>query len=240
MADKFVDEEKVLPEQHFTSDARVAYARGAELSSRVAPMEKLMRDEINAALKQAMLDQDKRRMATLRLINAAIKDRDIAARSGGKDPVSEREILEILTRMIRQRQEFGQSLRGGEPPRPCRGGARGNRDYPALPAAAIRRSRTPLGLCRGGQADRRPRPPRYRQVHAGPQGPLPGPPRLRQGELAGQGHADLRFRGGASRGLRRYACDVTRVASPFRSTLSSAQISGDGDMPAASRRRPTM
>jgi uncharacterized protein len=76
-------------------------------------MEKLMRDEINAALKQAMLDQDKRRIATLRLINAAIKDRDIAARSGGKDPVSEREILEILTRMIRQRQESAKAYEEG-------------------------------------------------------------------------------------------------------------------------------
>jgi uncharacterized protein YqeY len=64
-----------------------------------------MRDEINAALKQAMLDQDKRRISTLRLINAAIKDRDIAARGAGKDPVSREEIVEILTRMIRQRQE---------------------------------------------------------------------------------------------------------------------------------------
>ena len=64
-----------------------------------------MRDEINAALKQAMLDRDKRRISTLRLINAAIKDRDIAARGAGRDPVSREEIAEILTRMIRQRQE---------------------------------------------------------------------------------------------------------------------------------------
>ncbi len=64
-----------------------------------------MRDVINAALKDAMLRQDKRRTSTLRLINAAIKDRDIAARSAGKDRVREDEILEILTRMIRQRQE---------------------------------------------------------------------------------------------------------------------------------------
>jgi uncharacterized protein YqeY len=47
----------------------------------------MMRERINAALKQAMLDQDKRRISTLRLINAAIKDRDIAARSAGRDPV---------------------------------------------------------------------------------------------------------------------------------------------------------
>lgn len=72
-----------------------------------------MRDAINAALKQAMLDQDRRRTSTLRLINAAIKDRDIAARSTGKDPVSEQEILEILTRMIRQRRESAKAYEEG-------------------------------------------------------------------------------------------------------------------------------
>jgi len=72
-----------------------------------------MRDEINAALKQAMRDQDKRRISTLRLINAAIKDRDIAARSCGKDPVSEEEILEIMTRMIRQRQDTAKAYEEG-------------------------------------------------------------------------------------------------------------------------------
>jgi uncharacterized protein YqeY len=64
-----------------------------------------MRDAISAALKDAMLRQDKRRTSTLRLITAAIKDRDIAARSSGKERVSEDEILEILNRMIRQRLE---------------------------------------------------------------------------------------------------------------------------------------
>jgi hypothetical protein len=60
---------------------------------------------MNAALKQAMLAQDKRRMSTLRLINAAIKDRDIAARSAGKDPVSDEGITELLMKMIKQRLE---------------------------------------------------------------------------------------------------------------------------------------
>ena len=72
-----------------------------------------MRDAINAALKQAMLDQDRRRTSTLRLISAAIKDRDIAARSAGKDPVSDQEILEILARMIRQRQESAKAYEEG-------------------------------------------------------------------------------------------------------------------------------
>ena len=64
-----------------------------------------MRDQINAALKQAMLAGDKRRIATLRLINCAIKDREIAARTSGRDPVSEDDITEILAKMIKQRLE---------------------------------------------------------------------------------------------------------------------------------------
>jgi uncharacterized protein YqeY len=64
-----------------------------------------MRERFNAALKEAMLKQDKIRTGTLRLINAAIKDRDIAARTAGKDPVSDDEILEILGKMIKQRLE---------------------------------------------------------------------------------------------------------------------------------------
>ena len=72
-----------------------------------------MREQINAALKQAMLALDKRRVSTLRLINAAIKDRDIAARGAGKDPVSEAEILEILGKMIRQRQDSARAYEEG-------------------------------------------------------------------------------------------------------------------------------
>lgn len=68
-----------------------------------------MREKFNAALKQATLAQDKRRMATLRLINAAIKDRDIAARGSGREGVSDEEILEILAKMIKQRKESAQT-----------------------------------------------------------------------------------------------------------------------------------
>ena len=64
-----------------------------------------MREEINQALKQAMKDHDKRRTGTLRLVNAAIKDRDIAARSKDKAGVSDDEIIEILSRMIKQRRD---------------------------------------------------------------------------------------------------------------------------------------
>ena len=64
-----------------------------------------MRDQINNQLKTAVKAQKKREISTLRLINAAIKDRDIASRSKGKDGVDDQEILEILAKMIKQRQE---------------------------------------------------------------------------------------------------------------------------------------
>lgn len=64
-----------------------------------------MRESLNQALKQATLQQDRRRMNTLRLIIAAIRDRDIAARTAGKERVSDDEVLEILAKMIKQRLE---------------------------------------------------------------------------------------------------------------------------------------
>lgn len=64
-----------------------------------------MRDALATALTEAQKTQDKCRVATLRLIHAAVKDRDIAQRTAGKDPVSETEILEILQKMLRQREE---------------------------------------------------------------------------------------------------------------------------------------
>jgi uncharacterized protein len=64
-----------------------------------------MRETINAALKAATKAQDKRRMSALRLISAAIKDRDIAARGLGKGEATDAELLELLAKMIKQREE---------------------------------------------------------------------------------------------------------------------------------------
>jgi len=65
-----------------------------------------MRDVINTAMKDAMRAKDSTRLGTLRLVNAAIKERDIAARSEGNlDGVDDGEILGILAKMIKQRQE---------------------------------------------------------------------------------------------------------------------------------------
>ncbi len=64
-----------------------------------------MREIFTEALNQAIKAQDKRRMGTLRLITAAIKDRDIAQRGAGKDPLADDEIRQVLTKMVKQRQE---------------------------------------------------------------------------------------------------------------------------------------
>ena len=64
-----------------------------------------MRNELNDNLKKAIKAQDKPRISTLRLINAAIKDRDIAVRSEeNTEGVSDQEILVILSNMVKQRK----------------------------------------------------------------------------------------------------------------------------------------
>ena len=75
-----------------------------------------MRTEIAEALKSAQKEKNKRRVATLRLINAAIVDRDIALRSKGKDRASDEEITEILLKMVKQREESSRLYaEGGRP-----------------------------------------------------------------------------------------------------------------------------
>ena len=65
-----------------------------------------LRASIMAATKQAMKDKAANRLSTLRLISAAIKDRDIAARAEGNDEgVGDDELLAILGKMTRQRSE---------------------------------------------------------------------------------------------------------------------------------------
>lgn len=76
-----------------------------------------LRERISDALKAAMKEKDADRLSTLRLINAAIKDRDIAKRSQGGDHaetgVSEADILQILGRMVKQRQDSIQAYEEG-------------------------------------------------------------------------------------------------------------------------------
>ncbi len=65
----------------------------------------MLRDNINNALKDAMKARDERRVSTLRLMNAAIKNADIEARGGGKEPLNEADLLSLFQKMIKQRQE---------------------------------------------------------------------------------------------------------------------------------------
>lgn len=63
-----------------------------------------MRELITKALRDAELAGNKRRLSMLRLIQTAISDRDAAARDGGRDGVSEEEILDIMQKMLKQRE----------------------------------------------------------------------------------------------------------------------------------------
>lgn len=70
-----------------------------------------MRNRISDSLKTAMREKHTRRISTLRLINAAIGDRDIALRGKGKDKADDEEILDILTKMVKQREESSKMYR---------------------------------------------------------------------------------------------------------------------------------
>ncbi len=73
-----------------------------------------MRERITASLKDAMKSKEVERLSTLRLINAAIKDRDIALRGDGNDKgVGDDEILGILGKMVKQRQESAKAYEEG-------------------------------------------------------------------------------------------------------------------------------
>ena len=73
-----------------------------------------MRAALNNALKSAMKDKEALAVSTLRLIQAAVKDRDIAARTKGyTDGISDDEILGLLQSMIRQRNESIEAFKKG-------------------------------------------------------------------------------------------------------------------------------
>ena len=66
----------------------------------------MLRQQLSDALKASMLAKDARTVSTVRLILAALKDRDIAARSRNvKDGIGEDEILSMLQGMVKQRKE---------------------------------------------------------------------------------------------------------------------------------------
>jgi uncharacterized protein YqeY len=65
----------------------------------------MLRDDINATLKDAMKANAERRVSTLRMVNAAIKNADIEARGQGKEAPGDADLLALLQKMIKQRQE---------------------------------------------------------------------------------------------------------------------------------------
>ena len=75
-----------------------------------------MREKITEALKTALKSGDKQRASTLRMMNAAIQDRDIANRGTGKGPAGDEEVLQILTKMVKQRQESAKAFEDGNRP----------------------------------------------------------------------------------------------------------------------------
>jgi len=75
----------------------------------------MLRSQLNESLKQAMRAKDQCAVSTLRLILAALKDRDIAARGKGQtEGVDEEQILEMLQKMVRQRRDSIEMYRKGQ------------------------------------------------------------------------------------------------------------------------------
>ena len=65
----------------------------------------VLRDDINKALTEAMKAKDERKVSTLRMINSSLKNADIEARGGGKPPLGDADVLSLMQKMIKQRQE---------------------------------------------------------------------------------------------------------------------------------------
>jgi uncharacterized protein len=76
-----------------------------------------LRQKLNDAMKEAMKAKDAKRLATVRLALAALKDRDIAARTEtSRDLLGDDEILSLLAKMIKQREESALAFDAGRRP----------------------------------------------------------------------------------------------------------------------------
>ena len=76
-----------------------------------------LRQQLNDAMKEAMKAKDAKRLATLRLVLAALKDKDIAARTEtSRDLLGDDEILGLLAKMIKQREESATAFDAGNRP----------------------------------------------------------------------------------------------------------------------------
>ncbi|MCJ2056687.1 GatB/YqeY domain-containing protein [Methylobacterium sp. J-048] len=76
----------------------------------------MLRARLTTEMKEAMKAGEKDKLATVRMIQAALKDKDIEARGLGKEPASDEEILSLLQKMIKQRTESASVYeQGGRP-----------------------------------------------------------------------------------------------------------------------------
>ena len=76
-----------------------------------------LRQQLNDSMKEAMKSKDAKRLATVRLILAALKDRDIAARTEtSRDLLGDDEILGLMAKMIKQREESATAFDAGKRP----------------------------------------------------------------------------------------------------------------------------
>jgi uncharacterized protein YqeY len=76
----------------------------------------VLRDDINTTLKEAMKARNERTVSTLRLVNSAFKNADIEARGAGKEPLGEPELLSVMQKLVKQRQESAELYdKGGRP-----------------------------------------------------------------------------------------------------------------------------
>ena len=65
----------------------------------------MLRDDINKALTEAMKAKNERAVSTLRMVNSSLKNADIEARGQGKPALGDAEVLGLLQKMVKQRQE---------------------------------------------------------------------------------------------------------------------------------------
>jgi hypothetical protein len=150
----------------------------------------MLRDQLAAALKDAMKAKNAERLSTVRLIQAAVKDRDIANRGTGKEEASDDEILQILAKMVKQRDESAKIYEENARPELAA------KERAEITSSRIScRSSFPMPTCapmsRRSSPRRVPRPEGHGQGHGGSEGALCRPDGFRQGLGRRQGIAEL-------------------------------------------------
>ena len=157
-----------------------------------------MRQQFSDALKEAMKAGDKRRVSTVRLITSALKDRDIEQRGVGKDPLSDDEILGLLTKMVKQRQESMKIYEDNARPEL----AEQEREEIAIIMGFMPQQMDDAQVAAAIDAvvkrNRRSRHARHGQGHGRPEGAPCRPDGFRQGQRRNQGPAQR----GVKAGLR--------------------------------------